>query len=116
LARYGWKTLFCHISYKDFQNLGSQEGIMMFSRSNILWRWAGHRQQNTESVCIRFFAAESLFIYVTRFQSECGKAIEIVFDVSDHDDDVVTHRFIIDLDPAKVRSDCVRFTIGRILI
>jgi hypothetical protein len=60
--------------------------------------------------------AKQRFAHVSGFEGECGKSIERVFEVYCHDFDSVPLRFIIFRHPENVRSDCVRFTKGRVVI
>jgi hypothetical protein len=68
--------------------------------------------QDAESTWICFFAASQPFADVSGFQGECGKAIEIVFDVFCHNFERAYLRVVAFQNPATLRSDPAHLTKG----
>jgi hypothetical protein len=60
--------------------------------------------------------AKQQFAHVSGYEGECGKALELVFEVYCHDFESISLRFIVFQHPAHVFSDLVRFTQGQVVI
>jgi hypothetical protein len=67
-------------------------------------------------IWIHILIAKQRFVQVSGFKGECGKSLELAFEVFCHDFDSVPLRFVLFRHPENVRSDCVQFTKGRVSI